>query len=464
MLITNATILTFNEQNEVIPEGAVVIDDGKIKAVLSIREQASPFFKKLLRNEPIKIDAGGKVLMPGLINLHMHLYSTFARGIMLKTAPQKFTEILQHLWWKLDCSLTESDVYYSALLPLITAIKSGVTTIFDHHASENFIFGSLDRIAEAFVATGLRGCLCFEVSDRYGKEKTEEAIQENLRFMHRAQQECSKTNRRHSYKGTAGTMLTAKFGLHASFTLSQKTLARCRNLAEEINAAGGFHIHCAEDLADVTQTQKKYGKRVVERLAEAGILGPATIAAHCVYVDENEMKLLAKTKTIVVHNPRSNMNNAVGVAPVLSMIKKHIRLGLGTDGMSPKVQDDFRLMPLLQKISIRDPRVGESEAFNALFRTNAEVASTTFGITLGKIVPGAAADLILVDYYPPTPITSQTLLGHLIFGLFDAPVTTTIVAGKILMKNGKLMLGINEEEIARRAQILAQKVWKRFHQ
>ncbi|MCX7765683.1 MAG: putative aminohydrolase SsnA [Candidatus Sumerlaeia bacterium] len=464
MLIYNATILTFNEKNEVISEGAVVIEGGLVKAVLSAREQASPSFKKILRNEPVKIDAGGKVLMPGLINLHMHLYSTFARGVMLKSAPRRFTEILRNLWWKLDCSLTEADVYYSALIPLIVAIKSGVTTIFDHHASENFITGSLDRIAEAFEATGLRGCLCFEVSDRYGKYKTEEAIQENLRFMQRVKQACLKTKRRHSPHDTVGNLLTAKFGLHASFTLSQKTLNRCRKLAEEVNATGGFHIHCAEDLADVKQTQKKYGTRVVERLAEAGILGPATIAAHCVHIDENEMNLLAKTKTIVAHNPRSNMNNAVGVAPVLSMVKKNIRLGIGTDGMSPRVQDDFRIMPLLQKIHAGDPRAGEAEAFSAFFGTNAEVASATFGITLGKIVPGAAADLILVDYSPPTPITNLTLLGHLFFGLFDAPVTTTIVAGKILMKNGKLTLKINEDEIARQSQNLAKKMWERFQQ
>lgn len=453
MIIQNATILTFNEKNEVIYGGGLLIKDGVIKGVKKNAERQSWKMEERKASPP-RINASGKIVMPGLINLHMHLYSTFARGILLKRAPENFLEILRQLWWKLDRAMGEEDVYYSALFTLIQAIKGGVTTIFDHHASPNFISGSLDVLAEAFSSAGLRGCLCFEVSDRYGKSKTEQSIQENLRFM-------EKMKGTQGEKNKTGRTLTSKFGLHASFTLSQKTLARCRELTDETSAEFGFHIHCAEDKADLKDALKKYGRGVVERLYESGILGPATIAAHCVHLREREIKLLARSKTAVAHNPRSNMNNAVGIAPVIKMAKSGVRLGLGTDGISPKVQDDFLLTPLLQKIANADPRVGAEEAFKALFRTNSEVASETFGLKLGKIAEGAAADLIIVNYFTPTPITAENLLGHLFFGLFDAPVSTTIVNGKVIMREGKL-LSINEEEISAQAQKLAHRLWSRF--
>ncbi|MCD6386139.1 putative aminohydrolase SsnA [Candidatus Sumerlaeota bacterium] len=453
MIIYNATILTFNEKNEVIKNGSVEIENGKIK---SIKKQAKIGKAKNegANRQRKRIDAEGRVLMPGLINLHMHLYSTFARGIALKRSPKNFVQLLRFLWWRLDSVLGEKDVYYSALVPLVQAIRSGVTTLVDHHSSPSFISGSLDVLAEAFQQAGLRGCLCFEVSDRFGKERTEQAIRENLRFIERV-------NRWRQQRNPQAQMITAKFGLHASFTLSAKTLKKCRDAAEALSPEIGFHIHCAEDIADVNDALKKYKKRVVERLYESGILAPGTIAAHCVHINDKEIDLLKKTKTIVVHNPRSNMNNAVGVAPVIKMAKKGVRLGLGTDGMSVRVQDDFLVAPLLQKISLAQPDAGLTESYKALISTNAEVASEMFGVKLGAIQPGAAADLLLIDYFPPTPITPDNLAGHLFFGLFDAPVDTTIVNGKILMHNKKL-LTLDEQFISAKAQEYARRLWQRF--
>lgn len=453
MLIYNATVLTFNEKNEVLKNALIEIEDGIIKSVKRQTKLAKDR-KQSTSSGTNLIDAEGRVLMPGLINLHMHLYSTFARGIALKKSPKNFIQILRSLWWRLDSLLTEKDIYYSALVPLMQAIRSGVTTLVDHHSSPHFISGSLDILAEAFQQAGVRGSLCFEVSDRFGKARTEQAIRENIRFI-------EKVNRWRDQKDKRAQMITAKFGLHASFTLSQKTLKKCQEVAESLPPATGFHIHCAEDMADVNFTLKRYKKRVVERLYDSGILGGHTLAVHCVHINDKEIALLRETGTVVVHNPRSNMNNAVGVAPIIKMAKKGVRLGLGTDGMSARVQDDFLVAPLLQKISLSRPDVGLAESYKALVHTNAEVASEMFGVKLGKIKPGAGADLVLIDYFPPTPITAENLAGHLFFGLLDAPVNTTIVNGKILMHN-KNFTTLDEERISAKAQELARRLWQRF--
>ena len=293
LLIGNGTVLTLGNSNQVIPNGGVLIQDRKIQEI-GLTEDLQTRFP-----DAEFIDAHGKLIMPGMINTHMHLYSTFARGMDSKSkAPKSFGDILEGLWWKLDKLLSLEDVYYSGLTPLIECIKTGTTTIIDHHASPMAIKGSLFALAKAAKEIGVRAAFCYEVSDRDGEEIAQEGIQENVDFISACQ-------------ANPDPMVAGLFGLHASFTLSDQTLAECSSAAKGLDA--GFHVHVAEGKEDLDDSLTKYGMRVVERLEKFDILGPKTLAIHCVHNNDHEIDLLKASQTSVVHNPESNMGNAVGV-------------------------------------------------------------------------------------------------------------------------------------------------------
>jgi putative selenium metabolism protein SsnA len=441
LLAGNGRLITRDDRMPLIENGCIAIRDGIIAEVgptAALRQSypSTPF-----------IDARGRLIMPGLINTHMHLYSTFARGMALKDdAPGNFQEILERLWWRLDKVLSLEDVYLSAMVAMIDCIRNGTTTIFDHHSSPGAIGGSLFRIAEAARQTGLRSCLCYEVTDRDGSDVTDQSIEENRVFLE-------------SCRGSQENLLRGLVGLHASFTLSDKTLSRCTALAAELDA--GFHIHVAEAESDVAACQREHGMRVVERLDSLGILGGRTIAAHCVHVDDREIDLLQSSKTNVIHNPESNMGNAVGCAPVLKMISRGVRVGLGSDGYTTDMFESLKVANLLHKHQSGQPGAAWAEPPAMLFGQNAEIASACFGRTVGKLIPGALADVIVVDYDPPTPLTASNIDGHILFGVSGRAVQTTIVGGRIAMQDRQLP-GIDEEAIMARARASAAKLWERF--
>jgi len=445
MLIVNGTIITFDKENQIISDGAILIAGEHIADLGSTAELTAKY-----PDEEI-LDAQGKLAMPGLICAHTHFYGAFARGMAIPgAAPQNFPEILEKLWWRLDKALFWQDIRYSALVCLIDAIRHGATTLIDHHASPSAIEGSLDIIAQAVEEAGVRACLCYEVTDRDGEEKAREGIGENERFIKRTKGELG---------GTQGNLLGATFGLHASLTLSDETLEEAVAVANELGA--GFHIHVAEDMADQRDSLKKSGLRVVERLNEFGVLGRQTIAAHCVHVDAYEMDILRDTGTRVVHNPRSNMNNAVGVADVPGMLKIGIDVGLGNDGFSNNMFTEMHVAYLLHKLNKGDPRVmGGDQVMRMAFQNNAQIASLFFTEPLGQLSVGAMADVILVDYKPTTPLTEGNCPWHVIFGVDGTGVDTTIVGGRVLMRDREL-LTLDEEEICAKSRELAEKVWQR---
>ncbi len=438
LLITNATILTFDEPCRVLTGHAVYIKDGVISKITASVD---------LPKADKKIDASGKILLPGFINSHTHCYSTFARGLTKTTPATSFTTVLKNIWWRLDKALTIEDGYYSALIVLLESIRHGTTTLIDHHAGPSAIRGSLNNIARAFRETGLRGCLCYEVSDRDGARATEEGLQENGEFI----SACKKDN---------NPQLQALFGLHASFTLSDLTLQSAARLGHDLGV--GFHIHVAESAADQEYTLAQYGRRVVERLHDHAILGPSTIAAHCVHVNEKERALLAQTNTAVAHNPQSNMNNAVGIADIVAMNQKGVRVGLGTDAMTTCMLEEMRAALWCQHLLHGNPSIGFSEAAATLLVNNKKIAQSIFGQDLGVIKEGAPADIILMDYDPATPLHDENWLGHMVFGLSQAPIDTTIVAGQSLMENKKLLLDLDEKEIHQQARKHAEALWRRM--
>lgn len=444
MLITNATVVTWGSPNRILPDHAIFLSGDRIRDVgpSTLLETAYPKARRL--------DARGRFVLPGVICAHTHFYTAFARGLTIAApAPKDFMETMQRLWWPLGRSLLEEDVRSSALISLVGAIKSGTTTLFDHHASPNAVDGSLDVIADAVDISGLRAVLCYEVTDRDGPGKADAGIKENVRFI------------RH-LASSPHPRLAGMFGLHASFTLSGATLQACRAAAPD---GAGFHVNVAEHEADEYDSLNKTDMRVVDRLQNHGVLGDRTIAAHCVHVDAREIELLHESGTWVTHQPRSNMNAAVGAAPVESLLRSGVRVCLGNDGFSNAMWEEWKAAFFLPKANSRDPRRLSTEQITEMGITNnAALASAYFPTApIGEIAVGAFADLIIVDYQAPTPVTAGNLAAHIIFGFETGMVTTTIVAGRVLMKDRKLTT-LDEAEIAARARQLAPRIWKRFEE
>ncbi|MBI1801275.1 MAG: putative aminohydrolase SsnA, partial [Chloroflexi bacterium] len=360
--------------------------------------------------------------------------------------PKNFVEILEKLWWRLDKALLMEDIRYSALTSLVDAIRHGTTCLIDHHASPNEIEGSLDVIAGAAVEAGVRVACAYEVTDRDGAGRAAAGIRENVRFIQAQRQR-------------PRDLIGASFGLHASFTLSEQTLARSVEAAKSVDS--GFHVHVAEDKADQADSLKHYGLRVVERFDKAEVLGAQTIAAHCIHLDAYEMDIVRETKTNVTHQPRSNMNNAVGTQRSEELLKRGICLGLGNDGFSNNMFAEMKAAYLLHKQAAGDPRVMAADrVLQMAVANNARIAHIFWPRPLGELSVGAAADIICLDYHPTTPLNSGNLPWHLIFGADGSHVTTTICNGKVLMKDRQL-LTLDEAEIAARARERARKVWER---
>lgn len=446
MLITNGKLITWEKPNRILEGYALRIENDKITEI----DLQQELIAKYPGDE--RLDAHGQYVMPGSICAHTHFYGAYARGMGIPgAAPKDFPEILGKLWFQLDQALTLEDVKYSALVCIIDAIKHGTTTLIDHHASPSAITGSLDEIAAAVDQSGVRAALCYEVTDRGGEAKMRAGIDENVRFINYVKRERPQNGR-----------IAALFGLHAGLTLSENTLDLCRDAIPDDT---GFHIHVAEHPSDEYDSIAKSGMRAVDRLNSHGILGPRSIVAHAVHVDTREINILAETGTWVTHQPRSNMNNAVGIASVESMRRAGVKVGLGNDGMSNDMWDEWKTTYFVHKLWNLDPRrMPASEIAEMAVYTNSDLVNHLFETgPVGMLKPGAQADLIFVDYQPYTPVNEGNLPWHMVFGFSSSMITTTMVDGKILMWNRELQT-LDEEKIMHEALKNAPEVWKRYQQ
>jgi putative selenium metabolism protein SsnA len=439
LLVRGGTLVTLGAPCRVLAGHDLVLDGERIARMAPAGAVAGPFDREL--------DARGKVVLPGLVNAHMHFYSTLVRGLG-KAAPSKdFQEILRNLWWRLDRTLSLDDVEVSAEVALLDAIRRGTTTLVDHHASPGAVRGSLDRIARAVRRSGLRACLCYEVSDRDGPQVAAAGLAENEEFA----RACA---------AAGDPQLRALFGLHAAFTLGDDTLARAGALGRALGV--GFHVHVAEAASDVAENRARYGKSPVARLADHGLLGPGSVAAHAVHVDAADRERLAAAGAFVAHNPQSNLNNAVGIADVVALARAGVRVGLGTDAMTVGMLEELRVGLWAQHLRQDDPGCGFAELTGALTVQNPALASALWGFPIGVLAEGAAADVILVDYDPPTPLEDATALGHLVFGISQAPVDATICQGRVLMEGKRLHPDLDEAGVMARSRALARTLWERF--
>jgi len=438
LLVAGGTVVTLGSPNRVLPGAAVLLDGDR---VVEIGAEAD-----LRARHPgavQRVDATGKLVMPGLVCAHHHLYSTFARGAPLAGfAPANFLEILQGLWWKLDLALAPGDVRLSALPVLLDALRAGTTTVIDHHESQGYQEGVLDELAAACREAGVRTCVTLGASDRLGRGA--EGIAENRRFLARAQPD---------------DLVRGMVGLHAPFTVSPETLGAAVELARDRHV--GLHVHVAEDRADQEHSLKHYGVRAIERLGRAGALDERTLIAHGIHLDAAERERLQSAGSWILHNPESNMNNAVGAADVLALMKHGIHVALGTDGMSSDMRAQLRAAFLLQRQLHGDPRVAWMESLGMLLDANARLASRIWGRPVGSLAPGGVGDVVVYAYDPPTPLTADNFGGHLLFGILDASVDVTIVGGVVRHERGAFP-GLDAPGVHARAREAASAFWKRF--
>ncbi|MCX6094480.1 MAG: putative aminohydrolase SsnA [Candidatus Bipolaricaulota bacterium] len=425
----------------VIERGSIRIEDGLIAAV------GPTAGSRFAADETI--DAEGRLAIPGFINAHTHLYSSLARGLSLPGyAPQSFTQILEQLWWRLDKAFDDSAVTTSALVGAMEAARCGVTTLVDHHASPNAIPGSLDRVRDAVCRrVGLRAALCYETSDRDGDERALLGIQENARFL--------------ATLDPQDSLCSGLFGLHASLTLGDGTL---RAVAAKFPDGAGIHIHVAEGPEDEPQCVKRHGVRIVPRLDGFGLLRPRSILAHCLHVDADEKDLIAKRDAIVVHNPRSNMNNAVGTFDLDGFLDRGILAGLGTDGLGANMLAELFTAGLAQRQARQDALAGAFPQLDRLlFENNPAIAERVFGVRTGRLVPGAPADIAVLDYAAPTPLAEGNVLGHLLFGVavHALRVSDLFVGGHPILRKG-LFVDLDEREEYAHAREEARRLWKRI--
>lgn len=441
LLIGNGKTITRDDNLPFIENGAVAIDGTKI---VSVGETGT--LKERYKDAEF-IDAKGGLIMPAFINAHEHIYSAMARGLSIKGYnPQGFLDILDGQWWTIDRKLTLAQTRYSAVDTMISCIRNGVTTIFDHHASFGHIRDSLFTIADAAKELGVRSCLCYEISDRDGMDKAREAVMENADFI------------RYALKDDSG-LLAGMMGMHAQFTISDETM----ELAAANKPEGvGYHIHVAEGIEDLHDCLKRCGKRIVDRLMDFNILGEKTLLGHCIYINSHEMDLIRDTDTMVVHNPESNMGNACGCPPTMELVHRGILTGLGTDGYTHDMTESYKVANVLHKHHLCDANAAWSEVPQMLFQNNAAIANRYFKTPLGVLREGAAGDVIVADYNPPTHLDADNINGHILFGMTGRDVVTTVGNGKVLMKDREVQV-IDVEEAMAKCREESGKLWKEIN-
>ena len=437
LVIGNGKLFTRNDEMPFVENGAVAIEGTKIAAV-----GETEAIKKQYGDAEF-IDAKGGVIMPAFINTHEHIYSAMARGLSIKGCnPKGFLDILDGQWWTIDRHLTLEQTKYSAVETLISCIRNGVTTVFDHHASFGQIGGSLFTIADVAKELGVRACLCYEISDRDGMDKARESVMENAEFI------------RYALKDDTD-MIAGMMGMHAQFTISDATMElAAANKPDEV----GYHIHVAEGIEDLHDCLKKYGKRIVDRLMDFNILGEKTLLGHCIYINPHEMDLIKDTNTMVVHNPESNMGNACGCPPTMELVHRGILTGLGTDGYTHDMIESYKVANVLHKHHLCDANAAWGEVPKMLFENNAAIANRYFKTPLGVLKEGAAGDVIVVDYNPPTQLDASNINGHILFGMTGRDVVTTVANGRVLMKDREIKV-IDVEEAMAKCREESAKLW-----
>ncbi len=418
MKITNAWICRISKTKVEPVFGDLTFSDGKISAIDKKFFDSKKVFSEKTNATDI-INAGGRVITIPNINFHDHFYSRLAKGLSIKGEMNNFHNILKNLWWKLDMVLDEEMIRASAQMAVLESIRNGVTYIFDHHSSPKSANESLKIIGDVLKKTDLFGVLCFESTDRNGKELATKGLNENIDFLQNQTSE--------NIKGL--------FGIHASFTVDDETLKTASEIVNENEL--GIHIHLCEDKVDREISLKQFNKSPVDRLDNFNLLNDKSILAHGIHLIENDFRLIEKAGSAFVYNPDSNLNNAVGIAD-FSHIPNSIPILIGTDGMNSNPARSLKQIFLLSR--------HRGMSFEAAFKFINKIYFDQIDF-IKKYYPNFTslgvndrADLIIWDYIPPTIFNSDNFCGHFVYGILDRPIHSVIQNGHVLMKNCQITI------------------------
>lgn len=425
--IRGAWIVTPTENKILVEKKDLFVSDGKVHSTKPF-DQADRV-----------IDVTNKILFPGLINAHHHIYSTLSKGVPCDVPFVNFEGNLKQLWWTLDHSLQKEDMVLSTAIAMQDSIKHGVTTVFDHHIS-GYTENSLSDMAEVFDAYGISGTLAFELSDRNGEEFFQKSLDENVRFA----------------KAQKGKSVQGMIGLHASFTLSDDSLQKIADASEDFP----IHVHVAEGEIDGIQCMKEYGKGLIERFDSFGLLKDNSLLIHCSNLTEKDVEILKQRNVFLAQAVDSNMNNALNVGNIAKFVEAGLKTTVGTDGMHPSAMKAYKNSMIFTKYLNKTPDIGYPE-MQAIF-LNSFKLKRAFGLPLG-IVEGEPADIAIFDYEPTTPFNAEQFLGHFIFGITESRCQYVIKKDEILLDDYHVTKDLYKDLFERSWEI-STKMFERFEE
>lgn len=433
ILLTNARIIDPFGKTEYIQNGYILIEN---EIIAEIGAGSAPEI-----TVDTTIDLKGNTVLPGMINAHTHLYSALAMGMPPPiNIPTNFVEILQNIWWKLDLALDEDSTGASFEAGLLECLRSGVTTVFDHHSSPNFTDGSLELLSNIADKFGQNISIAFEITDRNGNDKFKSGLQENINSFNRFKD---------------NPYVHPLIGLHASFTLSNESLQIIYSKIKELPNYG-IHIHVAEDKADENDANSKGYESAIDRLNKFNLINEHSFIIHGIHSSDKDIALLKNADATLVHNPTSNANNRVGILPNNHISR--LNAGLGTDGMRTNMIEEAQQGTLIRSSHLQggEPTINYLEL---LFKNNPAIASRVFGRKIGHLSSGNQADLAIYDYQPRTALTKDNFAGHILFG-FGQP-TDVLSRGKYRIKNRNFM-EVSERNIKANAQKQSLRLWNKM--
>lgn len=423
--IIGAWVVTPTDDSILVEKKNLYIQEGKV------------FYSKPFKKADRTINVTNKILFPGLVNAHHHIYSTLSKGVPCEVPFVNFEGNLKQLWWTLDHSLNKEDMILSTAIAAKDSIKHGVTTIFDHHIS-GYTENSLSDMAEVFDAYGISGTLAFEISDRNGEEFFQKSLAENVRFA----------------KAQKGKSVKGMIGLHASFTLCDESLQKIADTIEDFP----IHVHVAEGEIDGIQCQEKYGKGLIERFDSFGLVRDNSLFIHCSNLTENDVEILKSRNIFIAQAVDSNLNNALNVGNISKFISEGIKTTVGTDGMHPSTMKALKNSNIFTKYLNKNCDLGYPE-MNALFLNNFKLKKA-FGLPLG-IKEGEPADIAIFDYEPATPFNTDQFLGHFIFGITESRCQYVIKNDEILLDDYHITKDLYKDLFDRSWEI-SEAMFKRF--